>query len=80
MTLKKMIDGVEVECNPEEEAAIRAEWAANEAKQQATAYIENRRIEYPSIGDQLDDLFHKGYFSDNMAAKIQAVKDKYPKS
>lgn len=39
----------------------------------------DRQAEYPSIGDQLDDLFHAGAFSAEMTAKIQAVKDKYPK-
>lgn len=42
-------------------------------------YAEMRAKKYPSIGDQLDDLFKAGVFSDEMAAKIQAVKDKYPK-
>ncbi len=36
-------------------------------------------VRYPDIGDQLDDLFHKGAFSAEMSAKIQAVKDQYPK-
>jgi len=44
------------------------------------AYVEKRQLEYPSIGDQLDALFHAGVFPDDMAAQIQAVKDKYPKS
>jgi len=39
----------------------------------------NRKKEYPDIGDQLDDLFKAGAFSTEMAATIQAVKDKYPK-
>jgi len=39
-----------------------------------------RRQEYPPIGDQLDALFKAGLFPPEMAAKIQAVKDKYPKS
>ena len=43
------------------------------------AYIEKRVAEYPPIGDQLDALFHAGVFPDDMAAKIQAVKNKYPK-
>lgn len=43
-------------------------------------YQINRSKEYPSIGDQLDDLFHAGAFSTEMAAKIQAIKDKYPKN
>ena len=42
-------------------------------------YKHERQPEYPSIGDQLDDLFHAGAFSPEMTAKIQAVKDKHPK-
>lgn len=42
-------------------------------------YQSERRSQYPSIGDQLDDLFKAGLFSEEMAAKIQAIKDKYPK-
>jgi len=44
-----------------------------------TPYSEKRSAEYPPIGDQLDDLFKQGAFSAEMAAKLQAVKDKYPK-
>ena len=44
-----------------------------------TLYRGERAQEYPDIGDQLDDLFHKGAFSDDMTSKIQEVKDKYPK-
>jgi hypothetical protein len=43
------------------------------------AYKFSRASEYPAIGDQLDALFHAGVFPDDMAAQIQAVKDKYPK-
>ena len=43
------------------------------------AYIEKRVAEYPPIGDQLDALFHAGVFPQEMADKIQAVKNKYPK-
>jgi hypothetical protein len=43
------------------------------------SYQEKRVMEYPSIGDQLDALFHAGVFPAEMAAQIQAVKDKYPK-
>ena len=38
-------------------------------------YRDERRSQYPDIGDQLDDLYKKGAFSDEMAAKIKAVKD-----
>ena len=44
------------------------------------SYRSKRKEEYPDIGDQLDDLYKKGAFSDEMAAKIKAVKDKHPKS
>ena len=44
-----------------------------------TNWCRKRLKEYPDIGDQLDDLYAKGAFSDDMAAKIKAVKDKYPK-
>jgi hypothetical protein len=43
------------------------------------AYKQKRVGEYPSIGDQLDALFRAGVFPAEMAAQIQAVKDKYPK-
>lgn len=43
-------------------------------------YKLKRALSYPSIGDQLDDLFHLGFFSEEMTAKIQAIKDKYPKN
>ena len=42
-------------------------------------YREARRQAYPDIGDQLDDLYKKGAFSDEMAAKIKKVKDDNPK-
>ncbi len=40
-------------------------------------YAENRLNEYPSIEDQLDDIYHNGI--DSWKAKIKAIKDKYPK-
>lgn len=43
----------------------------------AKMYQHNRAAEYPSIEDQLDDIFHNGI--DGWKATIQAIKDKYPK-
>jgi hypothetical protein len=45
----------------------------------ANPYDEMRRRKYPTIGDQLDDLYRKGAFSDEMSAKLKAVKDANPK-
>jgi hypothetical protein len=38
-----------------------------------------RQAEYPSIGDQLDMMFHAGLMPTELAIKIQAIKAKYPK-
>ena len=43
----------------------------------ALAYSRNRVAEYPSIADQLDDIYHNGV--DEWKKTIKAVKDKYPK-
>lgn len=37
-----------------------------------------RAEEYPSIEDQLDDLFHNGF--EGWKSSIQTIKNKYPKS
>ena len=42
-------------------------------------YQMKRAAEYPSIGDQLDMLFHAGLMPRELAIKIQAIKTKYPK-
>ena len=40
-------------------------------------YQRDRALEYPSIADQLDDIFHNGI--DGWKTTIQVTKDKYPK-
>ena len=40
-------------------------------------YKLKRRIEYPSVVDQLDDIYHNGI--DAWKATIKTTKDKYPK-
>ena len=40
-------------------------------------YQEKRRLEYPSVVDQLDDIYNNGL--DAWKATIKATKDKYPK-
>jgi len=41
-------------------------------------YRRNRAVEYPTIQEQLDALYHAGVFPAEMAARIRAVKEKYP--
>jgi hypothetical protein len=52
--------------------------AVLQAEYDAQAYARNRI--YPPIGDQLDDLYHAGVFSADMAAKLKKAKDDNPKS
>tara|TARA_Y100001938_G_C7955798_1_gene361651 strand:+ start:529 stop:801 length:273 start_codon:yes stop_codon:yes gene_type:complete len=47
------------------------------SKMQEIEYIDKRENEYPSIVDQLDDIYHNGI--DGWKETIKAVKDKYPK-
>ncbi len=65
---------------PVTEEQIEAELVRLQAAYDAKQYARKRAAEYPSIGDQLDALFHAGVFPEEMAAEIQAIKDKYPKS
>jgi hypothetical protein len=65
-----------------EEAAAdlwEAQALIEQAETLAQAYKNQRQLEYPPIGDQLDALFRAGVFPADMAAILQAVKDKYPK-
>ncbi len=78
----KTENGQLVEMTQEEINALQlsdAKIAAEIAKLSATAYQRQRAAEYPPIGDQLDALFKAGVFPADMAAMLQAVKDKYPK-
>ena len=58
---------------------ITAERTRLQSAYDAKAYQRSRAAEYPSIGDQLDALYHAGTFDSTMTATIKAVKDKYPK-
>ena len=43
-------------------------------------YADKRRRNYPSIGDQLDMIYHAGQGGAAFQAAIKAVKDAHPKS
>ena len=79
-----VVRGEEVEWHnpsvaPVTDAEIAAEVTRLQAEYDAKEYARKRAPEYPPIGDQLDALFKAGAFPADMAAKIQAVKDKFPK-
>ena len=48
-----------------------------DAEAAAIAYQGQRKAEYPSIEDQLDDIYHNGVAA--WKTTIKAIKDKYPK-
>ena len=53
-------------------AAMQAAWDLEN-----DSYKSKRRAEYPSIADQLDQIYHEGI--DAWKTDIKAIKDKYPK-
>jgi hypothetical protein len=61
------------------DAEITAEIARLQAEYEAKEYQRQRVTEYPPIGDQLDALWKGGEAAEEMLAKVQAVKIKYPK-
>lgn len=61
------------------EEELQAEITRLRDEYNATVYRRLRAEQYPSIGDQLDALFHAGVFPAEMAAQIQAIKDQFPK-
>lgn len=56
---------------------IEAEDAILVHEIESNEYQELRKAEYGSLADQLDEIFHN---IDAWKARIQAIKDKYPKS
>ena len=62
---------------PISEADILAKQKELQAEYDANKYQRDRADAYPSVVDQLDDLYHNGI--DGWKATIKAVKDKYPK-
>ena len=57
--------------------AIKIKMAELKTVYDNNAYQRNRAKEYPSMSDQLDDIYHNGI--DAWKATIKTTKDKYPK-
>ena len=62
---------------PISEADIKAKQAELQTDYDNKEYQRKRAAEYPTIKDQLDDIYHNGI--DGWKATIKAVKDKYTK-
>ena len=63
--------------NPIAKADILAKQKELQDEYDGKKYQRDRASEYPSIVDQLDDLYHNGI--DGWKATIKVTKDKYPK-
>jgi len=56
---------------------IEAKMAELQTEYDNNKYQRDRAAEYPSIQDQLDDIYHNGI--DGWKTTIKTTKDKYPK-
>jgi len=56
---------------------VTINWTQVNAWTDPDQYKMDRANEYPSMAEQLDDIFHNGI--DGWRTSIQAIKDKYPK-
>ena len=74
-----MVNGIIVAMTDAEVTARNAEIAAADADEAANGYKRKRAVEYPSIGDQLDMIYHNGDGGATFQAAIKVIKDKYPK-
>tara|TARA_B110000879_G_C11180691_1_gene518143 strand:- start:673 stop:1101 length:429 start_codon:yes stop_codon:yes gene_type:complete len=61
----------------EKQRLVDAEVQAEATRVANLTYADKRAAAYPSIADQLDDIYHNGV--EGWKATIQAVKDTYPK-
>ena len=77
MTRYKLVDGVTMPLTAEEEQAFDEAEAAEASDLATNGYKYARAAEYPSIEDQLDDLYHNGL--DGWRTTIQAIKNRHPK-
>ncbi len=72
------INSIKWTSTPIPKADIEAKMLELQAEYDANQYQRDRATAYPSIQEQLDDLYHKGI--DGWKARIKAIKDANPKS
>lgn len=59
------------------EDVTKLSWSELQAEMAKVAYIDKRKVDYPSYADQFDLIYHSGI--DAWKAKIKETKDKHPK-
>ena len=71
-------DGDTYTCLDKDGKTVTVDMSAVNAEFTKHNYKNERANEYPSVVDQLDEIYHHGI--DGWKAKIAAIKAKYPKS
>ena len=64
-------------CKDKDGNEVSIDLSAVDEQYNKMLYIASRSNEYPSVVDQLDDIYHNGV--DAWKATIKTTKDKYPK-
>ena len=77
MSDMKLVNGVLTEMTAAEITQRELDIAAHAADRAANGYKTDRAAAYPSIADQLDQIYHEGL--DAWKSTILAVKAEYPK-
>ena len=77
MTRYTKVDGVLKEITGDELVQFEAHIEENKVEDAATQYARFRSVAYPTIEDQLDQIYHEGI--DAWKETIAAVKAEYPK-
>ena len=72
-----IVDNLVTELPTEKECTDKLKELQDSWDAEHDSYKSNRKKEYPSIVDQLDDIYHNGI--DAWKATIKVTKDKYPK-
>lgn len=75
--LYKQVNNERMEFDSDDYDQAIEDRAQNKLYEQDHGYKDDRAAEYPSIVDQLDDIYHNGI--DGWKETIKATKDKYPK-
>ena len=75
--LYKQVNNERMEFDSDDYDQVIEDRAQAKLYEQDHGYKDDRQAEYPSIVDQLDDIYHNGI--DGWKETIKAVKDKYPK-
>ena len=68
------------EIEPPSLEEVMAQIDINQKKYEDTQWLRDRESSYPSIGDQLDMMYHAGMMPEELTSIIASIKARYPKT